>query len=123
MDASSDASIRKSLPSKGNTVTGRYTGQLVPPTCSQSNREARALTRIAPEFPEISRQRGLRGTAVVKIDLDSTGKSVGSSVYVGSGSSILDAVALSAAAANTYAPATFMCAPIVGSYLFVVEFR
>ncbi len=123
LDSRSDASIRNSLPSKDNTVVAEYTGQLIPPTCSQANHEARALTRIPPEFREIPRQQGLRGTAVVKIDLDSSGKAVGSSIYIESGSPLLDAAALSAAAANAYAPATFMCVPIVGSYLFVVDFR
>ncbi len=76
-----------------------------------------------PEFFEITRQQGLRGTTAVKVEVDSTGKAVGSSVYVSSGSTLLDDVALSTASANAYAPATFTCVPIVGSYLFVIDFQ
>lgn len=118
-----DALVRSTTRSEKNTFDATLTGKLTAPTCSQPNQEPRTVTRIMPEFPEIARQQGLRGTTTVKVEVDSTGKTVGSSVYASSGSKLLDDVALSAAAANAYAPATFMCVPIVGSYLFVVDFQ
>lgn len=123
LDPRIDALVRNSTPSRQNTFDATLTGKLTAPACSQPNQEPRTLTKMRPEFPEIARQQGLRGMTAVKVDIDSAGKAVGSSVYVSSGSGLLDNVALSTAAASAYAPATFMCVPIVGSYLFVVDFQ
>jgi hypothetical protein len=64
-----------------------------------------------------------RLTSEVETFVDSNGHVVRTTLYESSGSPNADAQAIDAAQRTTYAPATLLCTPIVGRYLFRADFE
>jgi TonB family protein len=92
------------------------------PACSDPSAEAKTLVAIAPDAASADVTAGANVTAMIKVDLDESGRVLGVSVYASTGSFELDRAALSAARESTYAPEMRDCRPVAGSYLFKVEF-
>jgi hypothetical protein len=61
--------------------------------------------------------------AKVYVFIDSDGHVVQQSIYKSSGVEGLDDEAMGSAQHSTYTPATFLCTPVVGSYLFSFAYR
>jgi TonB family protein len=61
-------------------------------------------------------------TAQVETFIDSNGHVVQATLYKSSGSDNADAQAVAAAQLSKFAPATLLCTPVVGRYLFRVDF-
>ena len=66
---------------------------------------------------------GKRLSATIAVFLDSLGHPIKTYVYGPSGSDVADFRALASAQATKYSPATFLCTPVVGEYLFRVDFE
>lgn len=64
-----------------------------------------------------------RLSSEVETFIDSDGHVVKTALYKSSGSPSADAQAIDAAQRTTYAPATLLCTPIVGRYLFRADFE
>jgi len=92
------------------------------PACSDPNAEAKTLVAVAPDATSSAYDTGANVTALIKVDLDATGRVTGVSVYRSSGTLELDRAALEAARESTYAPELRDCQAVPGSYLFKVEF-
>lgn len=92
------------------------------PACSDPNVEAKTLVAVSPEQSTTDSYVSGNVTAMIKVDLDDTGRVTAVSVYQSTGSMELDRAALAAARASSYAPETRDCRPVAGSYLFKVEF-
>lgn len=84
---------------------------------------ARTTQKAEADYPAVAREARVMGTATVRVDLDETGRVVQARVFRSSGNSSLDDEALNAATRSRYAPETFRCQGLAGSYLFVVDFR
>ena len=103
---------------------GQTSGPLSPPgpECSAPNAEAKTVIAISPDRTVTDSTAGTNVTAMIKVDLDATGRVTGVSIYRSSGSMELDQAAMAAARESTYAPEMRDCQPVAGSYLFKVEF-
>ncbi len=112
----------------GTTGLGGANGQIdgpaiTPgPACSEPNVEAKTLVAVSPEQSSSAFGVASDVTAMIRVDLDATGRVTGVSVYRSSGSPELNNAALDAARASTYAPEVRDCRAVPGSYLFKVEF-
>lgn len=113
----------------GNTgTTGGVIGQsVVPegppaPACSDPNVDAKTIVAISPDAPASAYGGATDVTAMIKVDLDATGRILGVSVYRSAGSLELDQAAMQAARQSTYSPELRDCQAVPGSYLFKVEF-
>jgi protein TonB len=93
------------------------------PACAAPNVDARIVSKVDPDYPEIARQQGVAGTATVKVTLGANGSVVGVSIARSSGNGALDNEAQRAARLSTYAPEISNCEKVAGSYLFVAEFE
>ncbi len=91
--------------------------------CLTPNSDATTAKAIAPEYPDIDKQQGVSGTAVIRVDLDASGFLVNAAVASSSGDATLDAAALTAARASTYLPEKRNCQDVPGSFLFRAEFN
>jgi TonB family protein len=118
-------------PAPGNTgptgpdgANGQTTEPSSPPApaCSDPNVEAKTTVAISPDQTSSGFAAGTNVTAMIKVDLDATGRVTGVSVYGSSGSVELDNAAMQAARESSYAPEMRDCQPVAGSYLFKVEF-
>lgn len=92
------------------------------PACSDPNVEAKTLVTISPDAPSSAYGSNSDVTAMIKVDLDASGRVMGVSVYRSTGALELDQAALQAARQSTYAPEMRDCQAVPGSYLFKVEF-
>lgn len=92
------------------------------PQCTAPDVPAHALNAITPETPELARQEGLSGVTEVRVDLAADGSVESVSVFRSSGSTLLDAAAVRAAKASSYAANQRDCKSISGSYIFRAEF-
>ncbi len=82
------------------------------------------VSRVEADFPELARKMNSEGgTAIVKLDLDGSGKVAKSSVQKSAGNGALDAAAVKAARETSYKPATEGCKPVASVYLMVVDMR
>jgi protein TonB len=113
----------------GNTgttggVIGQPPGPAGPPApaCSDPNVEAKTRVTVSPDAPLSAYGAGADVTAMIKVDLDASGRILGVSVYRSAGSLELDQAAMQAARQSTYAPEMRDCQAVPGSYLFKVEF-
>ncbi len=115
----------------GNTGThgnGGVISQPVEPTgapgpaCSEPNVEAKTISAVSPDRTASGFDASTNVTAMIKVDLDASGRVTGVSVYASTGSLELDRAAMDAARESTYAPETRDCQAVPGSYLFKVEF-
>jgi len=92
------------------------------PACSEPNAEAKTVVAISPDQTASGFATDTNATAMIKVDLDASGRVTGISVYASTGSLELDRAAMDAARESTYTPETRDCQAVPGSYLFKVEF-
>lgn len=92
------------------------------PACNDPNVEAKTINAVSPERTTTGFSADTNATAMIKVDLDASGRVTGVSVYASTGSMELDRAALDAARQSTYAPEMRNCQAVPGSYLFKVEF-
>jgi protein TonB len=86
--------------------------------------ESAAVIRAAqPDYPALSESRGDSGTAYVRISLLSNGRLADATIDQSSGIAALDKAALQATHESEFMPERRNCAPVAGSYLFVVSFE
>jgi periplasmic protein TonB len=107
-------------------VVARATPQPTPAAsgaCTQPSADAAVVaTPSPPDIPIDTRASGTSGTALVTVDLDSTGQVTGAGVKQSTGNSSLDLVAVQMARDARYSPALRDCKPIAGTYAFSVKF-
>lgn len=84
--------------------------------------DAKMSYAAAPEYPEIARDQGVRGTSVVYVTVDGTGSIVHVSIASTSGSELLDRAALSAARNSRYVPPTIDGKPATQTYRITYDF-
>ena len=112
----------------GTNGSGGVIGQPAVPTdapgpaCSEPNAEAKTVVAISPDRTASGFATDTNATAMIKVDLDASGRVTGVSVYASTGSLELDRAAMDAARESTYAPETRDFQAVPGSYLFKVEF-
>jgi TonB family protein len=75
-----------------------------------------------PDLTPDQRSAAYTGVARVRVDVDANGAVTGTAVVDSTGKDELDLVAVSAARAARYAPATHACKPVAGSYVFALRF-
>ncbi|HET9392672.1 MAG TPA: TonB family protein [Candidatus Rubrimentiphilum sp.] len=92
------------------------------PACSDPNVDAKTIVAISPDAPASAYGGATDVTAMIKVDLDASGRILGVSVYRSAGSLELDQAAMQAARQSTYSPEVRDCQAVPGSYLFKVEF-
>jgi protein TonB len=81
-----------------------------------------AITQRAEvEIPEIARQMGAEGTAIVKIDIDASGKVTNATIRKSTGNPMLDGAAIKAGRLTGFKPATESCKAVASVYLMVVD--
>lgn len=90
--------------------------------CTAADVPASTTNAVQPDTPALSALYHLSGTAYVQVDLDAGGAILGTSIAKTSGYYALDRAALEAARESTFQPAIHDCAPVAGSYLYVVDF-
>lgn len=100
-------------------------GALPAVPCGNVIQEARLVQGAQPRYPlaASSQSSGPVRTSEIHVYLDANGNLVKSFVYRSSGYRFLDDAALIAAQRSRYAPRTFLCIPVVGEYLFRMDFR
>jgi TonB family protein len=82
-----------------------------------------SVTKVAtPDFPEMARQQGARGTAVVRVSLSEYGTVTDTVIERSTGFSSLDQEARKAARSSAYAPALSDCRPVPGETSFTANF-
>ncbi len=91
--------------------------------CPSPNAQAAVLaTPPPPQIAPDARAAGTSGTALVRVDLDTAGSVVRTSVTQSTGNTSLDLVAVSMARDSHYSPALHDCKPIAAAYDFSVKF-
>lgn len=90
--------------------------------CETPNVSAGTIYGATPETPSVARVMHLTGTTYVQVDLEADGSIANTSVSKSSGTPLLDRAALQAARESTFRPEIRGCAPVAGSYIFVVDF-
>ncbi len=84
---------------------------------------AAIFQRVEPVYPEAARASHDEGSAIVKIEIDASGKVIKTTVQKSAGTPVLDAAATKAARLTTFKPATESCKPVASVYLMVFELR
>ena len=93
------------------------------PACAVPNKDAAIKGQAADaDYPEIAKEQGAVGTAVVKVTLSADGAVSATSINKSAGNAALDQSAIAAAKATSYNAETVNCVPTAGSYLFQVDF-
>ncbi len=93
------------------------------PACAVPNKDASIKGQAADaDYPEIAKEQGAVGTAVVKVTLSADGSVSATSISKSAGNPALDQSAIAAAKATSYNAETVNCVPTAGSYLFQVDF-
>jgi len=91
--------------------------------CAVPYSDASIAKPAPPELPQIAKEQGASGSAVVEIRLAPSGTLVARKVAVSSGNAWLDREALASAAQSKYVPETQDCAAVGGTYLLTVDFN
>lgn len=95
------------------------------PTGTRNFSSAVCTFRASPEFPAAARAERKRGTVVIVVQLDATGRVQSARVATSSGDARLDAAALSAAQRSRFRPATRDGAPVASEvripYTFALQ--
>ena len=91
--------------------------------CPSPNAQAAVVaTPSPPQIAPDARAAGTSGTALVRVELDTSGSVVRTSVSQSTGNTSLDLVAVSMARDARYSPALHDCKPIAAAYDFSVKF-
>jgi hypothetical protein len=93
-------------------------GPLPPLPCGKTYTDARVTHAFQPPGLNVNKTY----TVQVGVFLDSDGHPVDTWIYKSSGMDDADALGRISALRSQYTPATFLCTPIVGAYLFRVDF-
>ena len=91
-------------------------------TCAVANADASISYASPPDVPMIARDMHATGTAMLRLDLTSSGAVANASIARSSGNGILDSAALNSVHWSSFRPATRDCAPVAGSYFYLVNF-
>ncbi len=92
-------------------------------TCSVPDASVRIKGPAAePDYPDIARQQGATGTAIVRVYVDPTGALIAGNIYKSSGNAALDQAAMNAARRTAYLPAYKNCRAVAGDYSFEADF-
>lgn len=92
-------------------------------TCAVPNAAVRIRgIAVEPSYPDIARQQGATGTALIRVYVDSTGAVLAGNVYKSAGNASLDQAALQAARRTAYEPAYKDCLATAGTFLFEADF-
>ena len=93
-------------------------GPLPPLSCGRLYTDAQVTRAFQPSGFNVNKTY----TVLVGVVVDSDGRPVDTWIYKSSGLDYADALARATALQSQYAPATLLCTPIVGRYLFRVDF-
>jgi TonB family protein len=104
----------------------RADGTSTSPVCryrtrSPPDRDARVVNVATPETPTIAQRQGITGEVAVRVDLDAAGDVIATTV-TRTANPLLNAAAIAAARASTYAPAIAGCVAVSSSAEFRVAF-
>lgn len=94
--------------------------KLPPLTCAKPYTDARVVHAY---WPQIGFYGNGQREAEIEVFVDSDGHVVNTKIWKSSGVAGIDETARAAAVMSTYAPATFLCTPVVGSYLFALTYE
>ncbi len=84
--------------------------------------DARFISRVAPTYPDIAREQGASGTAIVLATVGPTGNVISVAIDQSTGNKLLDAAAMSAARASRFAPPEIDGSPATETYRIVYTF-
>lgn len=84
--------------------------------------DARFITQRRPDYPEIAKQMGAQGTAVVLITIGPKGNVISAKISQSTGNAWLDQAALVAARGSTFQPPKIDGKPATETYRVVYEF-
>lgn len=98
------------------------TAPFAPAVCDQRITAPVTVQAFEPDIPDEAAAKKWKGDTTVLVTVDATGRVVDARTQTSSGHPTLDAVAEDAARRTVFKAGTFDCAPVVGSYLFVVSF-
>ncbi len=107
-----------SQPPTSPRFAAALTGPLPPLPCGKTYTDARVTRAYQPPGVPLNKTY----TVQVGVFIDSEGRPIDTWIYKSSGIGQADALAKASALLSQYAPATFLCAPIVSEYLFRVDF-
>jgi TonB family protein len=93
-----------------------------PAICEESYSLPSTLRAFEPQIPDVAFTNKWTGSTTVLVTVDVNGRAANAEVDTSSGHPELDAVAVDAARRSVFKPGTFDCAPVVGTYRFVVAF-
>ena len=85
--------------------------------------DARLTSTLTADYPEIVRDKGITGTALVRVYLMTNGDLAGAEIDMSTGNRYLDEAALHAVRESSFAPAVSECNNVAGSYLVEVDFK
>ena len=91
--------------------------------CAVPNTDVQTVHAAEPSYSDIAREQGAVGTPKVKVSPDASGNILDATIAKSAGNAALDASALAAARASTFAPAIVDCAPRAGSFYFSADFH
>lgn len=84
--------------------------------------DAKFVSEVRPDYPEIAREQGASGTAVIYVTIGPKGSVISARVGQSTGNSLLDQSALRAARASSFAPPRIDGKPATETYRVVYQF-
>ena len=93
-----------------------------PAICESRVTPPSTVAAYQPDMPDVAMVKKWRGETTVLVTVDVDGRAVDAQTQTSSGHPELDLLAEDAARRSRFTAGTFDCAPVVGSYLFVVAF-
>ena len=93
-----------------------------PPECAIPYNPEIGVRPKPPDYPDLGRQEGARGSTLVLLNIDASGSVRSATIKKSSGNAALDNATLQAARASTYAPMLFRCKGMSGQYVFHADF-
>jgi TonB family protein len=96
---------------------------LVPSDTGYVLRDARVLKHVMPYYPDIARESGEQGDALLAVVVSSSGAVVRADVVRSDAGPMLNGAALDAARRTPYSTPLLAGAPAARTYLLVVSFR
>jgi TonB family protein len=109
----SENGVPSAPPTEAPTANPRPVG---PTTATDSDFK----NRVIPEYPELVKEQGIQGTAVVEVTIAPSGALLSAKIYQSSGNPLLDNAALKAARASTFKQATYQNDYLI-DYVFQIE--
>jgi periplasmic protein TonB len=91
-------------------------------TCAVPSAPAAVTSAMPAELPDIAAGQNAGGVTEIRIAIDADGRLTDQSVLASSGNRWLDRAALRAARQSRYRAEVRDCAPVGGTYAFVVSF-